>query len=509
MPQLIQFPFLAPGDPSAAVDALVQLCHNVPVDGEPFKDFRARLRSYKMWDKARVVDTLRFLRMAKGDLIVPSLLMRQIATAENNTAAREVIAERLWLANPILFKTVCSRLAAEKVYPPGEMYTFLDSSAYRGEQIPRVQLESWMWLARGLNIIKILGIAFALDERGQQYLSVTNQLNVDEFLEEDEAEEEPEPTMLAGASEADDEVAGDQERETAPMETASAAISPAARSKIPAIYRPARAYPSPHTGQPRVPVDSFASGDGFSDPVRAATSAALAQWWGEQEAASIAPSLADFAIDNERWFENPEESLYRLAVAAALIFRMGDDSERVKAVYAALDADNVLEDLYYGTAPESLSERVDPQALMLASLIARRCAEAPELEATLEKQESAAAAFAVLADTLGRGLFKMELFWMMRGLHELGALRFDDLADYTALPHRTVRDALFRLGFLATPYAHDRDSLVRAAIAARRLASDAPRADEVVVGFTVAAGCAYDCGERKRCAFACRERAEI
>ena len=106
---------------------------------------------------------------------------------------------------------------------------------------------------------------------------------------------------------------------------------------------------------------------------------------------------------------------------------------------------------------------------------------------------------------LGRGLFKIELFWILGMLGQLGVIRFDDLGAVTALPHRLVRDTLFRLGFVASPYAPDAPTLLAAARAARRAAGGEP-ADEIVARFALAAGCAYDCPHRKACDFPCRER---
>src|SRR5690606_11265966 len=120
----------------------------------------------------------------------------------------------------------------------------------------------------------------------------------------------------------------------------------------------------------------------------------------------------------------------------------------------------------------------------------------------------ATAALDALEAALGRGFLRIELFWLMSALEDMGAIRFDDLPEVTALPRRLVRDTLFRLGFVPTPYAHDAASLVPAARAARRVAGGARPADEVLVAFALAAGCAYDCAHRRMCEYACRERTE-
>src|SRR5690606_31827251 len=140
------------------------------------------------------------------------------------------------------------------------------------------------------------------------------------------------------------------------------------------------------------------------------------------------------------WMEGADEALYRAAVAAALVFRLGPGRDQVRDSFAALDRAGVLRDLYYGTAPETLPAGMDPQALMLASLVARRLAETPELAATLEKQPSATAALDALEAALGRGFLRIELFWLMSALEDMGAIRFDDLPEVTALPRRLVRD---------------------------------------------------------------------
>ncbi|MEM9492308.1 MAG: hypothetical protein AAGC55_24390, partial [Myxococcota bacterium] len=253
----------------------------------------------------------------------------------------------------------------------------------------------------------------------------------------------------------------------------------------------------------------FAGHPVFPDDVLDETATRLQDWWSEQTLDPVGASAGDFGFDAGMWMENSEEVLYRISVAAALVFRLGGGRDAVQQVYTGLDEGGVLSDLYYGTAPDVLPDNVNPQALMLASLIARRCAENPDLAATLEKQDSAAAAFATLQGALGRGLLKIELFWMMGALADLGALRHDDLAEFTALPRRPVRDALFRLGFIASPYAHDADSLRPAAAAARRAVGATTRPpDEVVLGFALAAGCTYNCLNRRSCEYACRERAE-
>jgi hypothetical protein len=179
----------------------------------------------------------------------------------------------------------------------------------------------------------------------------------------------------------------------------------------------------------------------------------------------------------------------------------------VIAAFSGLDKASVLADLYQGTVPENLPAQVDARALMLASLAARRCAEVPELASSLDGRANAAEAFAALDAALGRGLFRTELFWIVDMLSRLGVVRYPDLGDFTVTPHRIVRDTLFRLGFIGSPYASDAASLAAAAKAARKAVPTGP-ADEILALFCLTAGCAYDCAHRKTCDFPCRERLE-
>jgi hypothetical protein len=261
--------------------------------------------------------------------------------------------------------------------------------------------------------------------------------------------------------------------------------------------------PSPRNRERVVPASRFVQG--FSDEILDETRQRIAGWWAEADRASPSYQPADFGIDAESWVEAADEVVYRVAVAAALAFRLDRDRAAVIASFTALDKAGVLGDLYQGTVPENLPAQVDARALMLASLAARRCAEVPELASQLDGRASAAEAFASLDAALGRGLFRTELFWVMDMLSKLGVIRYADLGDFTVTPHRIVRDTLFRLGFLGSPYASEGPSLTAVAKATRRAVPEGP-ADEILATFALACGCAYDCPHRRTCDYPCRER---
>ncbi|HVV85714.1 MAG TPA: hypothetical protein VHE35_21795 [Kofleriaceae bacterium] len=506
MPQVIEFPAMA-GDAATVLSSLARVCRELPEAGMSFRDLRARLRSAKLWDKERPAVVLRILGVG-GAQVVPSTFVKKLAAARSEDEILVAIAERYLEANPLLFKTVFEMLE-QRAHGKDEIYKILGSFAYRGKVPSRPDAESYFAALVATGVARPVGIALGMGPRGEHFSKIVSALDVDELLEEDKPW--PEPVIPS----ADDDAAAapaEIEPEASVPGAAAAAPPPApvpAGQPLPAYLRHlagAADVASPRNREKPVPVVRFANG--FSDEVLEETTRRIAAWWNEV-GANVTPVYKpeDFGFDPEAWVEGADEVLYRIAVAAALVFRLDADREGVIRAYRGLEQTGVLTDLYNGTVPEDLPASVDARALMLASLAARRCAESPDLAPTLEQQQTAGDAFTALDASLGRGLFRIELFWILRMLGQLGVIRYDDLGELTALPHRLVRDTLFRLGFVSTPYATDPAGLVAAARAARRAAGAEP-ADEILARFALAAGCAYDCSHRKACDFPCRERLE-
>jgi len=502
MPQVIEFlPVGAGSDVRAALGELARVCRETQ-DGEPFKELRARLRAAKLWDPKRPAAVLRFLGPVLapgGRTVAPTPFMRAVADAATDDAMLDAIADRLFELNPLLGKAVVE-LVQQRAHGKDEIYKHLGSFAYKGKVPSRPDLETWLQIALAASVLRQVGIAMTAGPRFDRLARKAVAIDVDEFLAEDRPDPEPELP---------------RDEEAAPVVPASApdtaAVSAATTPATPGALPPAlRHLAAAHLASPRgkdrpVPPSRFAAG--FADDVLDDTARRVAAWWSAARVDSDAHRPADFGFDAEAWVEGADELLYRIAVAAALAFRLEGDRAAVVRAFSALDGAGVLADLYHGTVPEDLPASVDARALMLASLAARRCAEVPDLAASLDQKKTAAEAFAALDAALGRGLFRIEILWMLRMLGQLGVVRYDDLGDFTALPHRIVRDTLFRLGYLDSPYAPDAASLAAASRAARRLAGAASEpADEVVAAFAVAAGCAYDCPHRKACEFPCRER---
>jgi hypothetical protein len=495
MPQVVELPPIGQ-DARGALVALVRVCKETPTKGEPFRELRTRLRAARLWDRERPAVLLRFLGTG-GATAMPSLFMQALAAANGDDETAVAVLDRVWHLNPLLGKTVLE-LINQRAYHKDEIYKHLASAAYRGIVPSRPGLETWLQITIGAGLLRTVGIAVTAGPRAERYLALAAAFDVDEFLAEDRPEPEPVIPQIAEDEAAPAEVVGAES--SVPVAAAAPAGSP-----LPAPLRHLviDGVPSPRNRERVVPISRFVQG--FSDEILDETKQRIAAWWGEANRPAPTYQPADFGLDPEAWVERADEVVYRVAVAAALAFRLDRDRAAVLAAFHALDKAGVLGDLYQGTVPENLPAQVDARALMLASLAARRCAEVPELASQLDSRASAAEAFASLDAALGRGLFRTELFWIMDMLAKLGVLRYPDLGDFTVTPHRIVRDTLFRLGFIGSPYASDAAALTAATRATRRAVPDGP-ADEILATFALACGCAYDCSHRKTCDYPCRER---
>jgi hypothetical protein len=519
MPQVVDLPPIGQNE-RGGFASLVRVCKDTPAKGESFRDFRSRLRAAKLWDRDRPIVVLRFLGVG-GTTVTPSPFMQAVAAATTDDDTAHAIMDRVWNLNALLSKTIVE-LVAQRAYGKDEIYKYLNGPAYQGIVPSRPGLETWLQIGIATGVLKQLGIAIVMGPRFERYQQLAGTIEAEEFLQEDKPEPDPViPSLDDDGAPAAAPVAKsfgmearvfNRDAASAPVAAVStpepsipvAAAAPAG-SPLPAPLRhlSAEGVPSPRGRERPVPLSRFATG--FSDEILEDTTNKVAAWWTEVSSTSSTYQPADFGLDAEQWVENADEVLYRIAVAAALAFRLDRDRAGVIAAFGALDKAGVLADLYQGTVPENLPAQVDARALMLASLAARRCAEVPELASSLEGRKTAAEAFAALDGALGRGLFRTELFWILDMLARLGTIRYDDLGDYTVTPHRIVRDTLFRLGFIESPYASDAPSLASAAKAARRAVPAGP-ADEILTMFALAAGCAYDCAHRKTCEYPCRER---
>ena len=491
MPQFIDFPQL-PADGAAALFACFA---DMPASGEPFKAFRRRLKAHGLWSRERLTPLMRFLQMATADVVVPSRFARTLG----QEAPEKALADRLWTINPILLSTVYERLT-ERVHSDNELLKYMDSFAYPGARLSGPNLRAWLRLADGAGLFKSVGIRLGLTEEAETWFAKrVERFDIEEFLEDDQDEEEPVAIASTLLDETEAETA--DEPMQPPSKPAAPALAPTTTAPAPPPVAVERSnWTAILPAGPFSPKD-FATTECFSPAVRESIAERLHAWAQAQPAINAAgpATAAALGVDADGFRDDPNRALFELGVAASVRFSAPDPV----AVMSDLRTSGVLNALSVGLPPSG-PIRVDAGALMSASLVARRIAEHPDLANEIEQADDADAVFELLRNAFD-GLLTLELFWMVRTLAALGAIRRIGAAAYAALPTRPLRDMLFRQGFLTSPYAPDMTALQAAARAASPLGL---RAEQRALAFSKASDCQFGCPHQAACTLPCRERAD-
>lgn len=498
MPQFIEFPQL----PADGVAALFACFADMPAAGEPFKAFRRRLKAHGLWSRERLTPLMRFLQMAATDVVVPS----RFALALSGEAPEKVLADRLWAINPILLSTVYARLK-ERVHSDNELLKYMDSFAYPGARLSGPNLRAWVKLAKGAGLFRTIGIRLGLSEEATTWFAKrVERFDLEEFLEDDQDESEPIGTVAHLTDDVGSDLADETGTQPPPAvaleaTAASAHVANAANAASPDSNAATRApWSAVLASGPFSPRD-FATTACFAPAVRESIVERLDAWWRAQpEVAAAEPGgPAALGVTADAFRDDPNRALFELGVAASVRFSAPDPV----AVMDDLRTSGVLKALSVGLPPSG-PIRVDAGALMSASLVARRIAEHPDLAHDIEQADDADAVFELLRGAFD-GLLTLELFWMVRTLAAVGAIRRTGATAYAVLPTRTLRDMLFRQGFLTTPYAPDLAALQAAAKAAAPLGV---RAEQRALAFSQASDCQFGCPHQAVCTVPCRERAD-
>jgi len=269
--------------------------------------------------------------------------MQTLAAAAGDDEMEIAVMDRVWQLNPMIGKTVLG-LIGERAYGKDEIYKYLASAAYKGTVPSRPALEVWIQIALRTGMLRTLGIAVSAGPRADRYIQLAAAIDVDEFLATDKPAPEPVIPQIT-----EDDAAP----EAAPTETSipAAAAAPSG-SPLPAPLRHLTADGVPSARGRERPVLTSRFATEFSEEVLGETTSRIAAWWADvPQGETKAYKPSDFGLDPEQWVEGADEVLYRIAVAAALAFRLDRDRAGVIAAYTALDKASVLADLYQGTVP--------------------------------------------------------------------------------------------------------------------------------------------------------------
>lgn len=202
--------------------------------GTKFKAFRDFVRKQNLWDKdkSEVIFSLVEITWDKKDVKVGKTA-KKLAAAHSDAEFQQIIFDRLREQNILLVKYVMEALDVTqggRLHSVHELYRMITSYVYPGAYITLTAFQAWIdWMAAS-GFIKLVGIRWALSERGQKVVNELRSMDVDEILEDmaDDGEEE-DGDDDAGGDDAEDE--DDDTPAPAPLKVAAPAPPPAAKPK--------------------------------------------------------------------------------------------------------------------------------------------------------------------------------------------------------------------------------------------------------------------------------------
>jgi|GEM_PF-1259930 len=227
--------------------------------GTKFKGFRDFLRKQNLWDKDKSEVLFGVLDISWDKTTVKvGKTAKRLNSAHSDTDFQNVLFERLKEVNILLVKYVLEALDVTqggRLHSVHELYRMITSYVYPGTYITLTAFQAWVeWLAAS-GYIKLVGIRWALSDRGQKIVSELRSMDVDEIMEdmEDEAPE-------GGADEGG--AADDDEEDNAPAPAPVAAPRPVA---APAPNVAVSKFAKPALPQPVVKASKAAASDDIDD----------------------------------------------------------------------------------------------------------------------------------------------------------------------------------------------------------------------------------------------------
>lgn len=211
--------------------------------GTKFKGFRDFLRKQNLWDKdkSEIIFSLVDITWDKTNVKVGKTA-KKLAAAHSDNDFQNQLFERLKEVNILLVKYVLEALDVTqggRLHSVHELYRMITSYVYPGAYIQLTSFQAWVeWLAAS-GFIKLVGIRWALSEKGQKTVSELRAMDVDEILEDMEDEAEAEEGGDDG-----DEDSGDED-DDGPALPAPTPVAPSKVMKAPVAQPKPAAKPAP------------------------------------------------------------------------------------------------------------------------------------------------------------------------------------------------------------------------------------------------------------------------
>ncbi|PIE20646.1 MAG: hypothetical protein CSA66_00430 [Proteobacteria bacterium] len=523
MPQRVDYEAI----PSTRYDQYVFKLRNVlnQLAGGPvrFKTLRDFLRKQGMWDrdKAPTVFSIIDVSWDKKSVAVGKFAKR-LANASDEDFQR-LLFDRLRELNILLVKYVLEALDVEaggRLHSVHELYRMITSYVYPGDYITLPSFQAWIdWMA-ATGFIKLVGIRWALSDKGIAELVELKAMDVEEILEDladedDEDDEDDDEGFGLGDSGApsgggsgddfgfdDEDLFADLPPEPpvpSPDEIAAAEAAfgdefedvPGTNDALPAATEPRRPRPAApaRVGAPSLSqapaAASAAAVSGVHAPLAlrgwptvatvsiedadtAALAARITGWyqalsaWPAYEAPRLGVEVAEGASELAL--------LVELGVLAVLVEGLPVQPQ-VFAFVRRLRATTFFASLGYGEGLEECLDAMEKtgqepwaralfERLVHARFIARRASMKLDLMPSLRAAEDGPAAIALLREHLLGTHWVEAPFWVARELIRLGLLDGDVVGSVAAVPTRRLITNAQRVGLTARTELHDFDAIL-------------------------------------------------
>ncbi|MGM0577469.1 MAG: hypothetical protein ACQEXJ_17225 [Myxococcota bacterium] len=510
MPQRVEYEALPGTRPDQYVGKLRAVLDSLAQPGgTKFKAFRSHLRKLGIWDREKAPAMLSLIDLSwDRKQVEVGPLARRLMEAQDDEQFRDLLFARLRRDNILLVKYVLEALDVEaggRLHSVHELYRMITSYVFPGEYVTLGNFQAWFdWLA-ATGYIKLVGIRWALSDKGLKVISEFRGMDVEEILEDLEEEEElgegavaeavePAPMAESGpgpgpvderpaaaAEEEDDDLFADLPPEPEPpSEEAVARAQAKFEAKFGAEEEAAPAAPAPQAARPTAAVTPHAplptGGAAFAPAVigdAAETRSLVARitgWWRQW---SDWPSWTAPALGCAEAPDPPgDDLLLELGVLALLVEGLPVQPQAFAFVRRIREAgffDAVRGEGGLGAALDAVADldgepwaRPLLERLVHAGGMARRVASEPGMLAALKDARDGASAVAHLRTALFGGAGTEAPFWVLRELIRLGVLDGARVADAAVVPTARLLHNAWRIGLITRPEATAFEELVAA-----------------------------------------------
>lgn len=510
MPQRLQFPVLPGADDQSYWPKLRALVEFVDEARPNRKELREFMQDQETWDRERFEAFFELVQIEKqGKRYRLGRVARQLLDAGDEEERRHVVFRRILAENPILMRCMFDALD-ERLFSDAELWRYLTSHVYPGEQLGGAQLREWMRWMRLCGVVRLIGIRFGFGQGLDEIKRLVSRVDVDEELmeaeEDDDSEDDddsPEPQRVEAAragdrgdrraaEEADVEADDDDEPDAAsppPAEVPSAA-RPAPGEVVPLRRALTRAYSAAQLAENRERLD---------------------EWWRhfDERRLSRAEDLGVMALA----YESGDKRVFLLQMAAVALAVAGDPRpadrfgffnalNRARFFHRLVDDRaeifKVFDELEWFAGDPG--HRALSENLMHLVPLRDRLLDDAELADKLAAVQDPAELLRLLAQHAFCS--PIEGLWLVREMVRMGIWGGDDSPDVAAagaVPSPTAVETAWRLGLHDRPQADDAGE---ALAAARAIAG----VDEALDHFAQAHGCRRACPNAPICPYHCREK---